>query len=178
MKTNQFTIESKNSVTNEISQKTVVVTNVFKQNVEKLKNELISLYKENPEFQITPLNENETKYIWDNGFAPESEKINEYIQMVIENVTNDKFMPFQTYTYVDEYNEFGGNEDDLKICKKLDERYFQFKKIVDNIKDNYLNSDKMKQLDETENVKTSLTNSEYNAVASQIILTDLYSKIQ
>lgn len=131
---------------------------------------------------VPPLTREEQEYMDNEGYAPEEEKINEYIQLkndVLYGGTGPS--PAGTYTYADEEREYGDNTpESIAIANKLDERYFATKKMIDEIYDKeiYSKADDWDELDyvskiewdDLDEMKLSKRDSQY--MAAKVIFRD------
>lgn len=143
----------------------------FKTQVEQLRDDLILYYKNNENFNITELNQFEIDYT--SNYAPENEKINELAYDKIIQILNGNIYKTIPYTYVDEHEEFGDAEDEveLEIAKKLDERYYQFKAVIEDIVENNFRTDKWQKLI---NNDSNLSRDEANAIAATIMFDKMF----
>lgn len=91
-------------------------------------------------------------------------------------IANDNLISSYPYTYVDEYNEYGGDENDLIIARKLDKRYYQHKAIINDIVENNLQSNIWEILDNKtkDDNEYKLSKSEANTIAATIIFDDFF----
>ncbi|HHY96970.1 MAG TPA: hypothetical protein GYA04_02930 [Acholeplasma sp.] len=156
--------------------KIVEVTEEFQKIVENFKEGLSLYYKNNPDFPITELTEIENKHMDDNGFPPESEKIHEYAREKIMEIANDDLVKSHPYTYVDEFNQYGGDEADLIVAAKLDVRYYEYKKIIDDIIKNNLQSNIWQIIENKtkNNDEDKLSKIDSNAVAAMIVFDEIF----